>query len=194
MPGARAGRYDRGASGPSGEIGRRTGLKILWRAISVRVRFPPRPLFFCSESRFLPGKPRFPRGSGRFRPRRVTCCESLQWRASPGNASPVRRTRRCLAGASPARRSPRHRSGVPSTHVEAAFNGPRPRAHRRLKQDVTVYRLVSRGTIEERILERQRAKQSLADEGFFRISVAGRWRQACRPPGSATTGKLNEPI
>ena len=32
------------------------------------------------------------------------------------------------------------------------------------KKDVTVYRLVSKGTIEERILERQRAKQSLADE------------------------------
>ena len=32
------------------------------------------------------------------------------------------------------------------------------------KKDVTVYRLVSRGTIEERILERQRSKQSLADE------------------------------
>lgn len=32
------------------------------------------------------------------------------------------------------------------------------------KKDVTVYRLVSKGTIEERILERQRAKQNLADE------------------------------
>ena len=30
--------------GPSGETGRRTGLKIPWRAISVRVRSPPRPL------------------------------------------------------------------------------------------------------------------------------------------------------
>jgi hypothetical protein len=94
----------------------------------------------------------------------VTCCDSLQSRAAPGNAPPVRRTRRRLAGPSPARRSPRHRSGVPSTHVEAAFTGPRPRAHRRLKKDVTVYRLVSKGTIEERILERQRAKQNLADE------------------------------
>ena len=32
------------------------------------------------------------------------------------------------------------------------------------KKVVTVYRLVSKGTIEERILERQRMKQSLADE------------------------------
>lgn len=31
-------------------------------------------------------------------------------------------------------------------------------------RNVTVYRLISKGTIEERILERQRAKQSLADE------------------------------
>jgi len=77
----------------------------------------------------------------------------------------VRWTRRRLAGPSPARRSPRHRSGVPSTHVEATFTGPRPRAYRiGQKKDVTVYRLVSKGTIEERILERQRAKQSLADE------------------------------
>ena len=76
----------------------------------------------------------------------------------------MRRTRRRLAGAFPARRSLRHRSGAPSTHVEAAFTGPSPWAHRRLKKDVTVYRLVSKGTIEERILERQRAKQSLADE------------------------------
>ena len=30
--------------GPSGETGRRTGLKIPRRVISVRVRFPPRPL------------------------------------------------------------------------------------------------------------------------------------------------------
>jgi len=79
----------------------------------------------------------------------------------------VRRTRRRLAGAFPARRSLRHRSGAPSTHVEAAFTGPSPWAHRRLKKDVTVCRLVSKGTIEERILQRQRAKQSLADEGFF---------------------------
>ena len=32
------------------------------------------------------------------------------------------------------------------------------------KENVIVYRLVSKGTIEERILERQRAKQSLANE------------------------------
>ena len=65
---------------------------------------------------------------------------------------------------SPARRSLRHRSGASSTHVEAAFTGPSPWAHRRLKKDVTVCRLVSKGTIEERILQRQRAKQNLADE------------------------------
>jgi SNF2 family DNA or RNA helicase len=29
---------------------------------------------------------------------------------------------------------------------------------------VTVYRLISKGTIEEKILERQKAKQSLAEE------------------------------
>lgn len=40
------------------------------------------------------------------------------------------------------------------------------------KKDVTVYRLVSKGTIEERILERERMKQSLAD-GVIGAVAAG---------------------
>ena len=48
----------------------------------------------------------------------------------------------------------------PANHAQAM-----DRAYRiGQKKDITVYRLVSKGTIEERILEQQRAKQSLADE------------------------------
>ena len=61
-----------------------------------------------------------------------------------------------------------HHDWNPATDAQAM-----DRAHRiGQKKDVTVYRLVSKGTIEERILERQRMKQSLAD-GVIGAVAAG---------------------
>ena len=74
------------------------------------------------------------------------------------------------------------------------------------RKDFTVYRLVSKGTLEERHLERQRAKQSLADEvigkdaagfkdltkeelvGLFRLDSGDQkepWPRPAQPPREA---------